>query len=204
MSNQIETLHDSSSTVLDVIRAQLVTECRHGAVAVGDLGDDGAHIVLAVGDQGILLQLLLSHDAVVATRMAGCAVALEHRLAVLQVRRQGRPGGGHCCQQSQGSADGERAPRSSGLLSGGSTWLLRNRAGTLLRRATWRAGRQDEAAGAVERQGNSAHHAGDAGHGRRKGLGNIGNRKTRPPSALAQWRHARSLLKLVSNALTAD
>ena len=160
-----------TKTVLDVIRAQLVTECRHGAVAVGDLGDDGAHIVLAVGDQSILLQLLLSHDAVVATRMAGRAVALEHGLAVLQVRRQGRPGGGHCGQQSQGSADGERAPRSSGLLSGGGTWLLRNRAGTLLRRATWRAGRQDEAAGAVERQGDGAHHAGNAGHGRRKCLG---------------------------------
>ena len=41
--------------VLDVIRAELLTEGRHGAVAVGDLGDDGLHVVLAVLHQGLLL-----------------------------------------------------------------------------------------------------------------------------------------------------
>ena len=41
--------------ILDVIGSELLTEGRHGAVAVGDLGDDGLHIVLAVLHQGLLL-----------------------------------------------------------------------------------------------------------------------------------------------------
>ena len=157
-------------TVLDVIWAELVAEGRHGAVAVGDLGDDGTHIVLAVSDQGILLQLLLCHDAVVATSMAGSAVALEDGLAVLQVCCQGWPGSGHSSQQSKGSTNGNWAPRSSRLRSdAGSTWLCHS-TGTLLRRTTWCACRKDEAAGAVEHQRHCAHDAGNAGHGKEETL----------------------------------
>ena len=153
--------------LLNVIWAQLVAEGGHGAVAVGDLSNDSTHIVLAVSHQGILLQLLLCHDAVVATSMAGGAIALEHGLAVLQVCCQGWSGGGHSGQQSKGSANGNWAPGSSRLRSGaGSTWLSCDSASTLLWRTTWCACRKDEGpAGSVEDQRHCTHNAGDAGHG---------------------------------------
>ena len=128
------------------------------------------HIVLAVSDQGILLQLLLCHDAVVATSMAGSAVALEDGLAVLQVCCQGWPGSSHSSQQSKGSTNGNWVPRSSRLRSdAGSTWLCHS-TGTLLRRTTWCACRKDEAAGAVEHQRHCAHDAGNAGPGKEETL----------------------------------
>eukprot|EP00438_Fugacium_kawagutii_P016730 Skav227674 [mRNA] locus=scaffold58:660685:661113:+ [translate_table: standard] len=97
--------------------------------------------------------------------MAGSAVALEDGLAVLQVYCQGWPGGGHGCQQSKGSANGNWAPGSSRLRSsGGSTWLCHS-TGTLLRRTAWCARRKDEAAGTVEGQRHCAHDAGNARHG---------------------------------------
>merc|ERR1712050_348014 len=57
--------------VLDVIRAEALTEGRHGVLAVGDLSDDRVDIVPAseVLFQCVLLDLLLGHDSVVAASM---------------------------------------------------------------------------------------------------------------------------------------
>merc|ERR1719444_430653 len=79
--------------VLDVVRAQLLAEGRHGVLAVGHLGLDGLHVVAAreVLLERLLLQLLLRRHGVVAAGVAGGAVALADALPVLQVRGQGRP-----------------------------------------------------------------------------------------------------------------
>ena len=91
--------------VLDVIRAQLLTESRHGAVAVGDLGDDGLDVVLAVLDESFLLKLLLRHNGIISSGVAGSAVAIEDSLTVLQVRSESWSASGHGDQKPQGCTD---------------------------------------------------------------------------------------------------
>merc|ERR1719291_821568 len=80
-------LVDPSGHVLDVIRAQLLPERRHGVLAIGHLGLDGLHIVATreVLLDRLLFDLLLWHHAVVAASVAGGAIALEDALPVLKV-----------------------------------------------------------------------------------------------------------------------
>merc|ERR1711879_400448 len=63
--------------ILDVVRAETLPKCRHGAIAVGHLLDDRRNFVLAIGDKSLFLDLLLGHDAVVAISMASSAVSRE-------------------------------------------------------------------------------------------------------------------------------
>merc|ERR1719263_1698505 len=84
-------------------------------VAVGHLLDDGGHLVLAVRDEGLLLDLLLRHDGVVAAGMAGSAVGREDALSVLEVGGQRRAAAENCGEQAECSAEGERAERTAGL-----------------------------------------------------------------------------------------
>mmetsp|Transcript_40950 Transcript_40950/g.96180 ORF Transcript_40950/g.96180 Transcript_40950/m.96180 type:complete len:215 (-) Transcript_40950:8-652(-) len=101
---------DVVGDVLNVIWGQLVTEGGHLAVAVGDLGDDLVNSELVVGDQCVLLQLLLWHDGVVATCVAGSAVAGEDGLAILEVCCLRWPSSCNSCNHAQGCAECQGAP----------------------------------------------------------------------------------------------
>merc|ERR1719414_1272278 len=98
--------------ILDVVGAEALAEGRHGALAVGHLGFDGIDIVTAgeVLLKRLLSEFFLGHHAVVATGVAGCAVAKEDALAVLKVRCQSRaaPNGG--CQQPHSDAQCQWVP----------------------------------------------------------------------------------------------
>merc|ERR1711920_325445 len=77
--------------VIDVFRRKLVAECRHAALAVRDLGLDGSNIVATsqILLQLSLLDLLLTHDIVVASCVARCAICTKDRLTILEVCSQG-------------------------------------------------------------------------------------------------------------------
>merc|ERR1719284_411399 len=100
-------VEDIAGNILDVIRAELLTESRHGTIAAGQLLDDGTNFVLAIGHQSLLLDLLLSDNGVVATSMAGGAVTVEDSHAVVQVCCHGRTSSHHSSQQAHGSTQGQ-------------------------------------------------------------------------------------------------
>mmetsp|Transcript_9795 Transcript_9795/g.26031 ORF Transcript_9795/g.26031 Transcript_9795/m.26031 type:complete len:213 (+) Transcript_9795:203-841(+) len=155
--------------VIDVIRAQLLAEGRHGVLAVRNLRDDGRDAVAAreVLLQGFLLEFFLRHDGVVAASMARCAVAVEDALAILQVSGQGRLAARHRDEQTQRSTNGQRAPGGGlGLCLGKGTLLLqlRRRHAASLRR-TARCHRSHEAARTIQAEGHGNRQARSARHG---------------------------------------
>merc|ERR1712186_160400 len=68
---------DIIGDILDVVGAELLAKGRHAAVAVGHLLDDGLNAVLAISNQGLLLDLLFGHDRIVAASVASGAIAGE-------------------------------------------------------------------------------------------------------------------------------
>mmetsp|Transcript_36142 Transcript_36142/g.82139 ORF Transcript_36142/g.82139 Transcript_36142/m.82139 type:complete len:214 (-) Transcript_36142:88-729(-) len=151
--------------VLDVIGAEALAEGGHGALAVGDLVRDGLNIVAAreVLLKSLLLQLLLGHDAVVAAGMAGRAITLEDRLAVLQVGGKRRAAANDGGQQPQRHAEREGAPSSA--TAGRCSRRLAELEGAGCRASAARkrragGGWRHEARDAVERCGCCQEHAG--------------------------------------------
>mmetsp|Transcript_103935 Transcript_103935/g.270610 ORF Transcript_103935/g.270610 Transcript_103935/m.270610 type:complete len:254 (-) Transcript_103935:2-763(-) len=161
-------LVDVVGNIIDVVGAQLLTEGRHGVLAVGDLGHDGCDAVAAreVLLKRIFLEFLLRDDSVVAARVAGRAVAVEDALAVLQVGGQSRLATGDRDEEAEGRADGERAPSGGLGLHLGSRELLECRRGhgTCFGRCA-RGHRRYEAARAIHAESGGGGEAGDAGHG---------------------------------------
>merc|ERR1719277_1751735 len=94
--------------ILDVVRAQPLTEGRHGVLAVDHLVLDRLHVVATceVLLDRLLLQLLLRRNGVVAARVAGGAIPVEDALPVLQVCGQGRPPARHSGEEPQRVAGG--------------------------------------------------------------------------------------------------
>mmetsp|Transcript_36145 Transcript_36145/g.82151 ORF Transcript_36145/g.82151 Transcript_36145/m.82151 type:complete len:206 (-) Transcript_36145:103-720(-) len=141
--------------VLDVIGAEALAEGGHGALAVGDLVLDGLHVV-ATGEvllERLLLELFLGDDAVVPTGMARRAIALEHRFAVLEVCRKGRPATHNRCKKAKSHTECQWAPRGrNGVCARGSVTGLRNahRSPCLARGRHTRGKGRDKAAGAKQ------------------------------------------------------
>merc|ERR1719436_2194745 len=105
----VRLVEDVVGDILNVIRGETLTECRHGAVAIGRLLDDRLNRVLAIGLEGLLLDLLLRHDAVVAVSMTSSAIGCEDARSILQIGGQRRAAAKHGGEQAERSTECQRA-----------------------------------------------------------------------------------------------
>merc|ERR1719382_84784 len=98
--------------ILNVVGAKLLTEGRHGVFAIRDLGDNGLDLetTCKVLLKLRLLDLLLRHDAVVATGVARRAVRLENGLTIFQVSSHGWTAARNRSEKPQRDADCQRVP----------------------------------------------------------------------------------------------